>query len=162
GFSITGMNAGSTAFAFTSFEKLVGGSGNDTFTFQSNSAQLSGTIDGGGGVNALVWSATVSNIIRVDLTAGTATGIGRTAFSGGVSSIRDVTGGSGDDLLIGDGQNNTLNGGAGNDILVGNAGNDTLNGGDGNDILIGGAGADTLKGGNGDDLLIGGTTTFDA
>ncbi|MBD9484678.1 retention module-containing protein [Pseudomonas sp. PDM14] len=46
---------------------------------------------------------------------------------------------------------NTLSGGSGNDVLIGGAGNDTLNGGNGDDLLVGGAGNDTLNGGAGID-----------
>ena len=52
------------------------------------------------------------------------------------------------DLIIGDGNANTLSGLAGDDVISGGAGNDTLQGGDGDDILEGGAGNDTLDGGN--------------
>src|SRR6185436_6186669 len=45
----------------------------------------------------------------------------------------NVTGGSGNDSLIGDTLANILNGGAGNDRLKGQAGNDTLIGGSGVD-----------------------------
>ncbi|MBV9931797.1 MAG: hypothetical protein JO013_12750, partial [Alphaproteobacteria bacterium] len=69
---------------------------------------------------------------------------------------------SGDDVIAGGVNADTLSGGDGNDTLYGREGGDTLDGGngndtlygeDGNDILIGGAGADTLDGGNGSDLL---------
>jgi hypothetical protein len=57
-----------------------------------------------------------------------------------------------DEILLGrDGSADTLSGGDGNDILIGLGGNDTLNGGEGNDILAGGAGNDALNGGNGVD-----------
>ncbi len=76
-----------------------------------------------------------------------------------------LSGGPGDDTLIGyasddviagnDGNDN-LSGRAGNDKLYGGNGNDILNGEDGNDSLYGDAGTDTLKGGNGDDAMYGG------
>src|SRR5262249_22446363 len=53
-------------------------------------------------------------------------------------------------------------GGSGNDLLVGNIKNNTLRGNAGRDILIGGTGADTLRGGDNDDLLVGGSTGIDA
>ena len=55
---------------------------------------------------------------------------------------------SGNDVIIGDNNDNELDGGEGND---------SIDGGNGNDTLIGGAGNDTLKGDAGNDLLIGGT-----
>ena len=58
---------------------------------------------------------------------------------------------TGNDVLSGDGNINSLSGGDGNDLLFGNAGNDTLNGGSGNDLLVGGAGNDFMTGGSGND-----------
>ena len=68
--------------------------------------------------------------------------------SGVNASIENATGGSGDDLIIGNEQANKL---------IGNGGNDSLFGGAGSDTLFGGAGTDTLKGGSGHDYLFGGT-----
>lgn len=56
----------------------------------------------------------------------------------------DLTGGTGNDVLIGDngvgftykGGNDNLNGGAGNDILVGGSGNDVMDGGEGVDTIV--------------------------
>ena len=73
----------------------------------------------------------------VNLAAGSASGF--TSIAG----IENVTGGSGNDTLTGDGLVNNLNGGAGND---------TLDGGLGNDTLVGGQGDDTYFANNGDIL----------
>jgi Ca2+-binding RTX toxin-like protein len=80
----------------------------------------------------------------------------------------------GNNFIIGDDANNTINahggidsvqggfgndvvdGGAGNDALYGQEGKDTLNGGEGNDALFGGNLADVLNGGAGIDALAGG------
>ena len=59
--------------------------------------------------------------IFVNLATGKATNI-----IGGVSSIENVTGGFGDDVIIGDDKDNVLVGGPGNDKLIGGAGNDEL------------------------------------
>ena len=68
-----------------------------------------------------------------------------------------ITGGDGDDVLIGDITADVLNGGLGNDILDGGEGKDVLNGGAGDDTLLagfddgtgdvfnGGAGTDTYQ-----------------
>jgi Ca2+-binding RTX toxin-like protein len=47
-----------------------------------------------------------------------------------------------------------LSGGNGDDVLVGGAGNDNLFGGADDDVLIGGPGADTLDGGSGSNVVI--------
>jgi trimeric autotransporter adhesin len=65
-----------------------------------------------------------------------------------------VTGGTGNDWMIGSLNADSLSGGAGNDRLSGDVGNDTLNGGEGNDTLIGGGGNDTLNGGADNDRYI--------
>jgi hypothetical protein len=61
---------------------------------------------------------------------------------------------------VGDGDD-SITGGSGNDVLLGESGADTLNGGDGRDLLIGGTGGDDLRGDQGDDILIAGYTTYD-
>jgi len=97
--------------------------------------------------------------------------------------IENATGGSGDDILIGNSANNGLNGGAGNDTvsyandlsmdLVINlvtqtasssfSGSDTLIsienaiGGAGNDLIYGNSAVNTLKGGGGNDVIIAGS-----
>ena len=81
---------------------------------------------------------------------------------------------SGDDILIGSDQYDSINAGDGNDLIHGYAGNDRLMGargddriaaGDGNDIAFagrgddivdGGMGNDNLRGGENNDILIGG------
>ena len=51
-----------------------------------------------------------------------------------------LSGGGGDDTLIGNGGVDSLNGGAGDDTLIGGAGNDVMNGGTGNDTFVFAAG----------------------
>jgi Ca2+-binding RTX toxin-like protein len=111
------------------------GLGNDTLQVgNSSAAALLGVVafDGQGGSDTLDYSAFNSAVpVRVNLALGKATGV--TSFS----SIENVTGGPGDDILIGDEQANILKGGPGRDILIGRGGADTLQGGVGDDILIG-------------------------
>ncbi|MFN3294990.1 MAG: calcium-binding protein, partial [Gemmobacter sp.] len=64
-----------------------------------------------------------------------------------------LTGGSGNDGLVGHVLNDTLSGGDGNDTLSGGAGNDNLNGGAGDDLILADAGNDTIDGGDGIDTL---------
>ena len=59
-------------------------------------------------------------------------------------SIENLTGGSGNDTLIGNDQDN---------VLIGGAGADSLSGGGGNDVIIGGSGKDRLSGGGGNDVI---------
>jgi hypothetical protein len=69
-----------------------------------------------------------------------------------------IIGGSGNDLIIGGGPPSrdpcdSLSGGAGDDIILGDAGADTIDGGTGNDFIEGGVGNDLLTGGDGDDYF---------
>ncbi|SMC46565.1 beta strand repeat-containing protein [Sporomusa malonica] len=68
----------------------------------------------------------------------------------GLHSI--ISGGEGDDVLLGGVSSNTLYGNKGNDTINGGAGDDNLFGQDGNDILDGGSGNDYLEGGAGNDV----------
>jgi Ca2+-binding RTX toxin-like protein len=79
----------------------------------------------------------------------------------GINNIQNVTGGSGNDILIGDGAANVLIGGGGNNVLSGAGGDDSLTGGTGRDILLGGTGADVLTAGVGEALLVGNATSYD-
>lgn len=86
-----------------------------------------------------------------------------------ISLPAELSGGAGNDTLIGANGNDSLDGGGGNDSLTGGNGNDTLVGGDGaSDTLVGGNGDDTLTdvdgvaqatGDNGNDRL---TLTFNS
>ncbi|KPP84658.1 MAG: Integrin, beta chain [Rhodobacteraceae bacterium HLUCCO07] len=82
---------------------------------------------------------------------GTGTQLGGYTIANGVE-IENATGGSGNDMLIGNNADNELVGNDGDDMLAGGAGDDTLTGGDGDDELIGGAGNDSLDGGEGHDI----------
>ena len=64
--------------------------------------------------------------------------------------------------VFGEAGNDKITGGSGNNILVGGSGNDKLQGGTARDIIIGGTGADNLTASNFDDLLVAGTTDHDA
>jgi Ca2+-binding RTX toxin-like protein len=69
--------------------------------------------------------------------------------------MEDAVGGSGDDLIYGNDDPNSLNGGGGDDAIVARKGNDYVNGDEGNDHwLQGGAGNDFMVGGAGDDRLL--------
>lgn len=116
-------------------ESINAGMGNDRFIFRAG-GRVAGAIDGGGGSNTLDCAAYATSV-KVNLLLGMATG------TGGLSNVANVTGGRG------------------NDILVGNAAANVLLGNGGRDLLIGGGGADSLDGGAGDDILVVGATDSD-
>ncbi|MES2903493.1 MAG: M10 family metallopeptidase C-terminal domain-containing protein [Pseudomonadota bacterium] len=68
--------------------------------------------------------------------------------------IENASGGSGNDVLIGNEVANTLTGNGGNDTLMGRAGNDLLVAGAGNDVVSGGDGLDVIQLGGGDDIFV--------
>ena len=87
-------------------------------------------------------------------------------YMGILGEFENVTGGSGNDLVYGDENNNVITGGKGddeiyggdgNDSLFGDAGEDYISGGLGDDLLVGDLGDDTIAGGEGDDVLHGGS-----
>jgi hypothetical protein len=74
--------------------------------------------------------------VQVNLPLGTATGFAH------ISGIQDVTGGNGNNLLVGDANPNILIGGTGRNILIGGGGADSVTGGGGpnmENILIAGS-----------------------
>lgn len=67
-----------------------------------------------------------------------------------------LSGGTGDDVLIGSDDDDALLGDAGDDTINGNAGGDFIDGDVGDDSLDGGAGSDTVLGFTGADVIFGG------
>ncbi len=148
---------------FSALENLTGGGQADRFIL-SRRQGISGRIDGGAGRNSLDYSA-YTTPVRVNLVSGAATNI-----AGGVVHVSDVWGGSANDTLTGDSQDNLLDGGHGNDsidgadghdLLLGGQDADSLLGGGGRDLIFGGSGSDSLSGGDGEDILFNGPTSFD-
>jgi Ca2+-binding RTX toxin-like protein len=142
-----------------------GGEGSDTISYEGESAMV--TID----LSAVVQAAGTSTmetpdddviahvLATVDGSVGDMIKVGNIGTedeANVVSTIENVVGGFGEDMLTGDARANTLMGGADDDTLTGGAGDDTLMGGAGDDTLDGGADSDTLMGGAGNDTLTGG------
>ncbi len=140
----------------TGIENLLGGSANDRFTGDGKANRLDGgggndTLNGAGGNDTLIGGA------GRDLLIGGG-GADTAVFSnaGGVSVSLQKSGyqntGEGKDKLIGI---EHLTGGSGNDTLIGNGRANRLEGGDGADTLRGGGGKDVLVagGGTGNELL---------
>ncbi len=147
---------------------LNGGEGNDTFNYLLGSNHGNDTFMGGGGTDTLNLSSgalPIGAVNTIDLQASIT--VGGNTFSdllGNqtllVDAIENVSGTSQADVIIGDGNNNTLNGNDGSDTLDGGSGADVLNGGAGDDVLIGGSGDDFFDGGlNVDWLDFGSTNT---
>ncbi len=165
------LSSGST------FENLIGGSGNDTFVGNSFSNVLNGgagndslngaigsdTLIGGTGDDNYAFSSSTPGEIDV-LTELPSQGSDTLTFSSlsldislqlnlntpqVVHTDRTLTLSSGSTF-------ENINGGSGDDILIGNSLVNDLRGNGGNDVLVGQSGNDQLFGGVGRDILIGG------
>ena len=166
------LNAGNTVYGFNS---NVGGWMGELFAAitgeQANADVYRGrpitlTIQDSGGVD-LIDFRTVTLDQYITLGSYRASSILGTEFNLHIvdgTQIEQARGGSGNDVLVGNGLDNTLWGGEGSDTLeglggfdtlLGEQGNDFLDGGGDRDALWGGYGRDTLDGGNGDDSLVG-------
>jgi hypothetical protein len=132
--SSNALGIGTNTLTFSGFKDLVGGLGEDTFTF-ANGAALGGSIDGGGATNTLVGP-------DADM-AWTISGpdAGQVGFvTGGFSHIGNLTGGSGADTFsfVASG---SVSGG-----IDGGAGTDTLEGGPITDVTLGTSTSDSYSG----------------
>lgn len=83
--------------------------------------------------------------------------VGGTSFDylNGNKGNDTVTGSDGNDWLLGGQDADVISGGAGADLVYGNIGGDTLDGGEGDDIVRGGQDNDVLRGGPGNDFISG-------
>lgn len=151
-FLVTGTGSGSIGtLNFSSFENLLGSSGDDSFAF-GPSGTLSGTVNGGTGTDVIDYSLFGTGV-SVNLSTGSATAVSGGSL-GGISQIENATGGSGNDALTGSALNNTLTGNSGNDTLADGAGDDLLSGGLGDDHYV-------LTPGSADTVTDTGSTTAD-
>jgi Ca2+-binding RTX toxin-like protein len=111
-------------------DRLTGGPGNDTLEGDAGADVLSG---GAGEDTATYFNSTEGVTVTLDgLPNDGAPGEGDNVMP----DIENITGGPGNDTLIGNDANNVLIGGPGNDFLDGRGGTDSLDGGPGNDTLM--------------------------
>ena len=115
-----------TGFAGDSGDSLVGGAGVDTAVYGARAVPLTITADGNQGDGAAGENDNVA------------------------TDVENVLGGSGNDIITGSANPNTLDGGPGADVVNGAGGNDVLVGigsqataNDRGDTLVGGSGTDT-------------------
>jgi Ca2+-binding RTX toxin-like protein len=150
--TLTGGAGSDTLDGAAGADKLVGGSGDDVYK-----VDVAGDV-----VTELAAQGTdrvETALARYTLTANLENLLytGASAFGGtGNELANSVTGGGGNDTLLGLAGNDTLTGGTGNDSLDGGVGADQLSGGAGNDTLLGGDGDDALDTGVGVDVVDGG------
>jgi Ca2+-binding RTX toxin-like protein len=168
--TLTGNDGNDTLVGGAGNDTLTGGAGDDLYSFNTNSALGSDTIveTAGNGTDTLDFSQSTTLGVTIDLssTAAQVVTANLTLTLSAADGIENATGGSQNDVLIGNALANVLTGGAGNDSLTGGAGNDTLIGGAGNDTYVFAAdanlGSDTINeaGGGIDTLDFSPTTTL--
>jgi hypothetical protein len=138
--TITGTNAGTLDnVAFQNVQNLRGGPSSlvDTFHF-FNGGSVDGIIaETGFGSTATLDYSAVNTPVIVNLKTHVASGVHGGVLPG-VFNIRNVTGGFGTNIIVGDGNNNVLKGGVGRSILISGGGNSTLQAGFGEAVLVGG------------------------
>ena len=149
-------------------DRLGGGNGDDILVDGETDGEAARDVFVGGasrdtaGADAgdIVSYRTRRRDIKIDLAGRPAA---RTSTEDVLRGFESVVGGSGDDRLRGDADDNNLDGGpggdsirarGGRDIPSGDAGDDRVDGGSGGDVVWGDAGDDQLFGGRGDDLVI--------
>jgi Ca2+-binding RTX toxin-like protein len=169
--SLLGAAGDDTLIGGSGDDTLDGGEGSDNYHVVGNQAEFDTFVDTGTG-----GTDTLSNL------AGTALTLNGFTINNGIDVINGnnqaiignnngnafdfsavtfnnvsfVSGGNGNDSIVGTALSDNLQGGAGDDTISGGAGADRLDGGAQNDSLLGGVGDDTLVGGTGNDTLDGG------
>jgi len=133
---------------------LAGRTGNDTYAFLNATQPQIDTVQElpGEGSDTLDFSGVTSSVdsVSADLRTSAQTVAShnsrtvQVAASGQAANLENLTGGAGNDVLVGNGASGTLLGNGGRDILIGSPGQDTLRGGAGDDILIGGGTSHSL------------------
>ena len=155
-------------------EVVRGGSAGDSLTGDDGANRLNGRggadfLDGSGGDDELIGKAGGDTFLGgtgVDLVDYDGETLAVTAAPGGGADdgtagegddispdVENIGGGSGADVLTGDGADNSLFGRGGDDQLDGLAGADFLSGVGGADTITGGDGSDMVQAGKGDDTV---------
>ncbi len=150
--------------AANNVSSLVGGTGNNRYTFLKDAALDS--LNPGSGNNSIIYEATFAGDLDIDLKSVNLRLPGVGAIAGNANSITKIITANANDTVVGNDSGNIIKGEGGGDILTGGAGvdkidggaqNDKIKGGAENDTLIGGSGNDVIEGGAGNDTIEGGT-----
>ena len=130
-------------------DKATGGAGGDTF----HAGPGTDIYDGGDGSDSISYddrSAPVT--VKLDGLAND----GEAGENDNVISVEDVTGGAGNDTIVGDAAGDRLHGGPGNDTIVGGPAEDRIEGQEGDDVIDSRDGRfDSIDCGPGNDVVYG-------
>lgn len=150
GFLVIGTSGPGGSRVAGDVERVEGSPYEDFFSIAPG-AHPNLVLDAGGGDDSVSYGT-----IGQGLTA-SLDGVANDGPGGGQNlvGVEAVTGGSGNDTLVGNAVANELFGSDGEDRIVGHGGNDRLSGGSGNDRIEATGGDDVLDGGSGSDVLRG-------
>jgi Ca2+-binding RTX toxin-like protein len=159
--TLTGGRGGDTLTGASGRDMLFGDRGDDDLIDGERDGNASPDVFAGGASRDTAGSDRGDRIVYSNRERGLHIDLSRKRHGIGpnhddLAGIESVSGGSGDDRLLGDHDDNSLAGNGGDDILIGREGDDTLTGGGGEDNLAGRAGDDVVSGDAGTDELSGG------
>ena len=132
-------------------DNLDGKAGSDIINDTDTSGAANKDNLNGGDGNDFVSYGNRTAGVTVDLAGGQSGG--EPGENDNLSNFENVSGGSGNDNLMGNDNANILAVGPGDDQANGRGGVDSLTGDTGNDVLIGGEGRDDIEAGEGNDTL---------
>jgi Ca2+-binding RTX toxin-like protein len=149
------VNDGGSSNIHSDVENIIGTNHNDVLTGSATSNHIDGLggndlIDGGPGADLIDSGLGTDTVSYADRTADLSVRLdglandGQTGEADNLLRVESITGGSGNDVLVGDLFRNVLVGGPGNDSIAGLGQDDVLAGGPGRDILDAGPGTDTV------------------
>jgi Ca2+-binding RTX toxin-like protein len=158
--TLSGGAGGDTIEGGTEADVLLGNGGSDTLRGGSGNDRLDGgagadVFDGGSGTDTADYSLRIENL-EIDLDDRADDGAVGEADNV-QSTVENVWGGRGNDLIIGNDFANELKGNYGKDRLYGRGGRDNLYGGENDDRIYGEGGDDRCYGGSGKDYIHGGS-----
>lgn len=146
-------------------DTIFGGSGDDFF--RGSQSQFAGDVIGDfeagdllrvTGVDLTTLNGTTAGDIALGAGTLSLTGVSGTfsvTYNGSYSDVRLAVVSDDPQTIHGDASNNDLSGGNGDDLIIGFGGSDIIHGIGGDDTVHGGDGNDTVYGGDGDDVLKG-------
>ncbi len=120
---LDGGDGNDTLYGESGNDTLLGGAGNETYVFNTNTPLGSDTVTDSAGNDYLYFVGSTNNVtVNISLTTSQVVNANLTLTLASATSIEHIYGGSGNDILIGNGLNNTLNGYEGDDVLSGGVG----------------------------------------
>ncbi len=168
------VTANGLATLFTAVQKITLNSGGGNSDYMLNSSSVPTSIVAAGGYNTMDFSHDTAGVtINLGLDNGQAQPIAPWSTTLAIyGAINKLIGSAYSDILTGGpaatteiiagGGNDKITGGSGDNILMGGGGNDTIIGGPGENLLIGGSGDSTIYANGKANIVFGGTTNYDS